>query len=129
METYFLVAGIALCLFSLWALARHDWLRLTRPARQAIGTVVGHRTGLDEGQRTYAPIYRFVAEDGEHEVIDPVYSRRANPDIGTVRTLSWPEGHPDLARPPRPLLWAVVYLFLTGTAVLLLAKLFGWLQG
>lgn len=128
-EAWFLYGGMALCLFSLWAIARHDRLRLTRPMRRGLGEVVGHRIGREDGQATYAPIYRFTAEDGVHEVVDPVFSSRKQPDLGTRRELAWPQGHPELARPPRPLLWAAVYLFLGVLFAVLAAKALGYIPG
>ena len=42
-------------------------------------------------------------------------------------TLAYPVGRPDLARPPRPLLWLFVYGFLIVSLGLLIAKLLGLL--
>jgi hypothetical protein len=128
-ENWFLGAGIALCLFSLWAISRHDWLRLIRPIRRAVGEVCNHRISHDADGVSYAAIYRFTAEDGEHEVIDAVYSVAAKPPIGTRIELTYPAGRPDLARPPRPLLWSGVYLLLFGMLGILAAKALGWLDG
>jgi hypothetical protein len=129
MECYLLLAGIALCLFSLWAIARHDWLRLTRPTERGMGKVIGHRAGWDEGQRCYSAIYEFTDPAGRHEVIDQIYAPAPRPPLGSQVDLVWPQGRPDLARPPRPLLWALCYALLAGCAALLGAKLFGLLPG
>jgi hypothetical protein len=128
MENYFLWAGIALCLFSLWALARYDWLRLTRPSRRVMARVIGHRVGWDEGAKNYAAIYAFSDESGAHEVIDSVYSGSSRPSVGTLRELAYPAGRPDLARPPRLALWLAVYAMLMALAAILFAKWMGWLQ-
>jgi hypothetical protein len=128
MENYFLWAGMALCLFSLWALARYDWLRLTRPSRRVMGRVIGHRTGWDEGSKNYAAIYAFSDESGAHEVIDSVYSGSPRPSVGTLRELAYPAGRPELARPPRLALWLSVYAMLMALAAILFAKWMGWLQ-
>jgi len=128
MERYFLWASIALCAFALWAIARHDWLRLTRPMRRVIGTVTGHRTGYEDGHKTFAAIYAFCDETGAHDVVDPVFSAKPQPDVGTMRELAYPAGHPDLARPPRPLLWIAIYGFLLLAIGLLAARLAGWLS-
>lgn len=132
MERFILIAGIALCLFSLWALARHDWLRLTRPMRRITAEVIGHRTSRDLDDRfitRHAAIYRFCDESGEHEVVDPVYSAKAEPSVGTRRELAYPAGHPELARPPRAALWAALYLFLIVLGGLLAGKLLGFVEG
>ena len=127
MERWFLYAGMALCLFSLWAIARHDWLRLTRPARRVIGEVVGHRIHRDSDAPSYAAIYRFTAEGAVHEVHDAVHGSRPGPPEGHCRELTYPAGHPELARPPRPLLWGGVYGGLLLMLGLLAAKAAGLL--
>ncbi len=125
MESYFLIAGTALCLFSLWAIGRHDWLRLTRPSQRALGEVTGHRSSWDDNSKTYAAIYRFRDESGEHEVIDAVYRPARQPELGAIRELAYPQGHPELARPPRLWLWGGVYLLLLGLLGILAAKTLG----
>ncbi len=125
MEHYFLFAGVALCLFSLWAIARHDWLRLTRPGRLACGKVTGYRSNFEDGSYSYAAIYHFADESGPHEVVDAVYHLARQPELGAIRELAYPQGHPELARPPRPLLWGVIYLFLLGLLGIFIAKALG----
>lgn len=126
-ETWFLAAGIALAIVALWGLARHDWLRLTRPARHATGEVIGHRTSRDDGGLAYAAIIRFCDESGTHEVTDSVLHQRAAPPVGTLIALTYPEGRPDLARPPRPWLWLGVYAALSLMLTVLIAKALGLL--
>ena len=128
-ERWFLGAGIALCLFALWALVRHDWLRWTRPAVRVRAVVTGHRTSWENSARSYAAIYAFTTETGEHEVIDPLHSSFPKPDPGTQVELAYPAGRPDLARPPRPLLWAVVYALFVFLIGVLVAKTLGWISG
>lgn len=126
MESYFLWAGIALCLFSLWAIARHDWLRLIRPMRRVEGEVIRHATARDDGRLTYAAVYAFTIEDGRHEATDAVWSLRPEPPLGTRRILAFPEGRPDLARPPRPWLWIAIYAVLAYLLAVLAARVLGW---
>jgi hypothetical protein len=127
-ERYFLYAGIALCLFSLWAIARHDWVRLTRPSRRVLAQVTGHRTGRSDGAVNYAAIYRFSADGRDHDVTDAVYSSRPRPPLGEIVELGYPAGHPDLARPPRLLMWLAVYGLLIALLAVLGLKLMGWLD-
>lgn len=127
MERWFLGAGIALCLFSLWAVARHDWQRLIRPGRRVLARVTGHRESWENAARFYAAIYSFQDENGTHEVVDAVHASNPFPPVGTQVELTYPEGRPDLARPPRPLLWALVYLLLLFLTGMLAAKALGWL--
>ena len=129
MKLYFLIAGQALCLFSLWVLARRDWVRMTRPARRVEAEVTGYRSTWNEGSRSYAPVYRFTSEGAEHEVVEAVYSGAQKPDLGTVVALSHPAGRPDLAQVPRPLMWLAVYGLLVVMEAMLLAKMLGWLHG
>ncbi|MBU6267777.1 MAG: hypothetical protein KGN34_09570 [Sphingomonadales bacterium] len=129
MEMWFIGNGIALCLFALWAIGRRDWVRLTRPSRRVNGLVSGHRSKRDEGEISYAAIYRFTAEDGPHEVVDASYGTLRDPPVGTVRELVYPEGRPDLAQPPRVALWITVYALLLAMLGMLVAKALGWLPG
>jgi len=124
---WFHLAGIGLSLFALWAIARHDWLRLTRPSRRVLGEVAGHRKATDGDGTNWAAIYRFRAEDGEHEVVDQVLSTKPAPPLGTLVELAYPVGHPDLARPPRIWLWVGVYLLLAAMGGILTASALGLL--
>lgn len=128
MEAWFLTAGIALCLFSLGVLVRRDWTRLMGIGRTVDAEVIGHRVSRDSDGTSYAATYRFSAEGKEHLVHDEVLGTRPQPPVGTRVRLSYPFGHPELARIPRPLTWLAVYgllLFLLG---MLVAKAFGWLH-
>ena len=129
MVLYFLIAGQALCLFSLWAIARHDWVRLTRPSRRITAVVTGYRSSWSDGSKSFAAIYRFALGGAEHDVIDGVYGSSPKPPVGTRVELAYPEGRPDLARPPRPLLWLSVYGLLAAMEAVLLAKMMGWIGG
>jgi len=129
MVLYILLAGQALCLFSLWVLARADFVRLTRPACRVVGVVTGYHTSWDDGSKSYAPVYRFTSEGSEHEVTEAVHRPAAKPPLGTAVALRHPQGRPDLARVPRPLLWLAVYGVLVGLEAVLLAKMLGWLHG
>ena len=129
MVLYFLIAGQALCLFSLWAIARHDWVRLTRPSHRVRAVVTGHHSSWSDGSKSYAAIYRFALRGTEHDVTDAVFGSSPKPAVGTTVVLAYPEGRPDLARPPRLLLWLSVYGLLVGLEALLLAKMMGWIGG
>ena len=123
-ESWFIGAALALCLFALAALLRRDLPRLGRPTRKVTARVTGHRTGIEDDRRHYAEIYAFSDETGRHEVTDQVLSPRPQPRLGAVVELTYPAGRPDLARPPRPWTWLLVYAALAyGTAVLVLRAL------
>lgn len=127
MREWLHLGGIALCLFALWAIARRDWLRLTRPVRRVLAEVCGHRKMVGGDGTDWAAIYRFQAEDGAHEVIDQVLSSKLSPPLGAMVELTYPAGRPDLARPPRPLMWVAVYLLLAGMVAMLAASALGLL--
>ena len=128
MVLYFLLAGQALCLFSLWVLARADLVRLMCPAIHVEAVVTSYRSTWNEGSRSYAPVYRFTSEGGEHAVTEALYSTVQKPPVGTVVVLHHPKGRPDLARVSRPLLWLTIYGLLVGLEAVLLAKMLGWLH-
>lgn len=129
MKLFFLMAGQALCLFSMSVLARRDWVRLTRPSVRVEAAVTGYRSTWNEGARSYAPVYRFTSEGAEHEVVEAVYSGVQKPPVGTVVALDHPAGRPELARVSRPLLWGSVYAALVFLQAVLMAKMMGWLEG
>ena len=47
--------------------------------------------------------------------------------LGAMVELTYPAGRPDLARPPRPLMWVAVYLLLAGMVAMLAASALGLL--
>ena len=96
MVPYFLIAGQALCLFSLWAVACYDWVRLTRPSRRIPAVVTGHRAHSSGGDKSFAAIYRFALGGTEHDVTDAVFGSSPRPPLGTVVELTYPEGRPGL---------------------------------
>ena len=127
MEAWFIYGAMALCLFSLWALARKDWIRLRIISRSAEGEVIGHRISRDNDGISYAAIFRFSAEGETHEVGDAVLSSRPGPPIGTKVSLRYPFGRPDLARIPRPWTWLFVYGVLLVMLAILVSRAAGWL--
>jgi hypothetical protein len=127
MKTYLIWAGIALCVFSLWSIGRNDWLRITRPCVRVLARVASYRSNFDKSGRHFAAVYRFSAEGAEHDVIDQVYSSTRRPEIGQIVELRYPEGRPDLARPPRVLMWIAVYITLLTLMGMIFAKWMGWL--
>lgn len=128
MEAVIIWVGVVLCFISFASLARNDWLRLTRPSRRVLARVTGHRPRWDEGSRNFAAIYTLETDAGPLEVTDVVYTSNRRPDVGTLRELTYPEGRPELARPPRRAMWVGVYVTLMFVMAMLLAKWLGWLD-
>ncbi|MBV1690464.1 hypothetical protein KRR38_22965 [Novosphingobium sp. G106] len=126
METAILLTGLFLCLVTLWLLGRHDWVRLTRARRRVTASVTGHRVTRDDAT-SYSAIYAFTDESGRHEVTDAVYEATPRPPIGAVCELVYPAGRPDLARPPRLVLWLCVYAVCSGCAVAIVARMAGYI--
>jgi hypothetical protein len=127
MEALFSWLGIALLGTAFAAMLWNDRLRLLRPSVRVQGEVIGHRSGVSDGDTDYAAIYRFTEGGVAHEVVDGIYTAMKRPDVGTTRTLHYPQGRPDLARPPRLAFWIMIYGLLAGMAALLLAKILGWI--
>jgi hypothetical protein len=127
MEAVFNWLAIALLGIVLAAMLWTDRLRLLRPSVRVQGEVIGHRSGVSDGDTDYAAIYRFTEGGVQHEVADGLYTAIRRPDVGTRLTLHYPQGRPDLARPPRLAFWIMVYGLILGMAALLVAKMLGWL--
>ncbi len=128
METTLSWLGIILLSAALAAMLWNDRLRILRPSVRVQGEVIGHRTGFSDGDTDYAAIYRFTADGVVHEVTDGIYTAMRRPDIGTIRVLHYPQGRPDLARPPRLAFWMMVYALLAIMAAALFAKWMGWIM-
>lgn len=129
METVIVWIAIAFVALCLVLVARNDWPRLQRIGRSVTAEVTGHRSQIHDNTHSFAAIYRFEAEGQSHEVIDQVYSGRPYPPVGTRVSLSYPVGRPDLARPPRPLMWLGVYAVLLFLLGILLGKALGLIDG
>lgn len=73
METIIIWVAIVFVGGCIFLMARTDWPRLRGDSRSVTAEVVGHRSLYHDGGRSYAPIYHFLADDAQHEVIDQVY--------------------------------------------------------
>ena len=129
METAIVWIAIAFVALCVGLVAKNDWPRLQRIGRSVTAEVVGHRSQIHDNTRSFAAIYAFEAEGARHEVIDQVYSGREHPPLGTRVALTYPVGRPDLARPPRPVMWLLVYAVLLLLLGILVAKALGLIDG
>lgn len=125
---FFVYAGLAFAVLCLGLLIRHDWLRLTRPSRRVLAEVIGHDSRFQGGGMEFAAIYGFYDEAGAHEVTDAVTHADPEPEEGEMVELVYPAGRPDLARPPRLLMWLGVYATFVFIVAMTSAKLLGWLD-
>lgn len=128
MERVILSTALIFCGWCLWLLLRHDWLRWTRPMREAQAIVVGQRTGWSDSRRAYAARLQFQAEGRQHEVIDQLYGSKPAMADGARCRVMWPDGRPDLARIPRPWMWTGVYGILLYLAIILVGRLTGFID-
>ena len=126
MKSYLLWGSLAMCLFAIWVMARRDWLRLSCPTCHATARVIGHRSSWSDGRRVYAAILRFSHVAGTSDVVDQMLSSSPRPPVGAFVEVNYPEGHPDLARPPRVLMWLAIYGLLIALAAIILIKAMGW---
>ena len=91
-------------------LVAEDWQHLLRPKRHVVATVIGFRSELDDGTRSFTPRLSFTDETGKAvEVVDKVYSTVRTPPEGRHVALVYPAGRPDMARVPRPWLRVLIY--------------------
>ncbi len=125
MDDIFTWIGLAIIGLTSAGVLWQDRERFMRPSVQVQGEVIGHHESVSDGDDVYAAIYRFTADGVEHESVDSFYTATKRQAVGTIRELRFPQGRPDLARPPRTAFWAMVYALLAGMAALLAAKLLG----
>ena len=118
-EQIFAALGLALTLFVIGALAWRDLGWRKRRRSQVEGEVAGFKSSVNDGVEVFAPVIRFAAEGGEHEMTDVVYSPRPKRAVGDKVQLIYPSGRPDLARISRPAMWVMVYGVLVLIAVVL----------
>lgn len=128
MERIILWIVLGFCGFCIWLLVRRDFLRWTRPIREAQAIVVGQASGWSDGVRTQAARLRFEADGKVHEITDQLYGSRPALSEGTICRVTWPEGRPDLARIPRPGVWLGVYAVLLYPAGIVVGRLTGFLD-
>ena len=109
MQTIFWLA-IASVSIVLVVLVAEDWQHVFRPKRRVMATVVGFRSELDEGTRSFTPRLNFTDETGKDvEVLDTLFSAVRKPAEGSHVELVYPAGRPDMARVPRPWLRLLIY--------------------
>jgi hypothetical protein len=112
MEGAILWSGTALVVFSLWAISRHDVVRIMRASVKVKARVAGYRTIWEDGQKSYSARFAFDVDGHRVEVIDQMLNSTPRPSLGSEVWLHYPRGRPDLARIARPATWAFVYLAL-----------------
>ena len=120
--------GTALVVFSLWAISRHDVLRIMRTSFKVKARVVGHRTIWEDGQKLYSARFAFDVDGHSVEVVDQMQNSTPRPSLGSEVWLHYPRGRPDLARIARPVTWTLVYLALGATLAVMIYEMQGRLD-
>ncbi len=126
--TFILWLSIGLTGVCLWLLLCEDWWRWTRARRRVAATVIDHRRQIEDGGVVFRPELRFVSDDGRRiEFFDMILNATATPPVGTVVEVVYPVGLPEKAWVPRPVLRAIIHLFVLGLLAILLARVCGFL--
>ena len=118
---------LAVALFALGSLAWRDLGWRNRRPCEVEGKVVSLKSSMNRGAEVFAPVIRFAAEGAEHEITDIVYSERPKRAVGDKVTLAYPDGRPELARIPRPLVQVMIYAAFVFMAAMAAAGTAGWL--
>ncbi len=119
-----MLAGVVGWLFA------DDWKFLTRARRLATGTVIDHqREAGEDGGEFFKAKVAFRADNGrEYVFVDLVGLPKPSRAIGTPVVVAYPAGFPEKARLHRWWLRPVLYAFVVGVILVLLAKRFGYLS-
>jgi hypothetical protein len=129
MEQVILWTCLAFALAITLFLLREDWFHLTRPVRQVLAHVIGHRQHMDKSSPSFAALLEFTGPDGTPmQVEDKLLSSNPTPAIGSIITIHHPEGMPQRARIRRPILRAAIYLLLFYLIAVLAGRLAGFLS-
>jgi hypothetical protein len=99
MKVVVLSLVIGLILYLLVVRMYRDWLFLSRPRLDAIGTVIGHRRLNSENGQLSLPIVRFKSDsDGTIEFTNGWGSWSRQPEVGSMVGVEYPAGLPHSAR-------------------------------
>lgn len=124
MITYFLWRGIGLTSFALFIFVRDDGRLLYHGKKRALGTVVGYRRSIDEGSDVFMALVRFETDaSATQEIVDAMITPTPTPAVSTRLPVIYPASKPQWARVHRPALRALIYAFLVGLLLLLVARL------
>lgn len=128
MESFFIWLSLSLTAFVLFILLRDDLLFLQQRRIRALGTVTGHSSQIDEGDRVFSARIAFTDDAGaQRDFVDMVRTHAPEPAKGAVVDIVYPQNRPDKARLPRPWLRLVIYTVVVGMNGILIARLLGFL--
>ena len=110
------------------ALLARDLHFVVRRRHRADAIVVGHERLHDDGSVVHTAVLAFTDHRGQdHRVVDGLLFAMPRPAVSTRVSLVYPETRPDLARAPRPILRAGIYLMVGYVGGVVIARLAGWL--
>ena len=92
-----LVIALVLC----WLAVRlyNDWLFLSRPRLNALGTIIGYRRINDDGGQLSRPIIRFECDDDRTIEFTNAWGWRSHElAVGSLIAVEYPRGLPHKAR-------------------------------
>ena len=130
MESFFIWLALCLTGFVLFILLRDDLLFLKNRRIEAQGTVTGHSSQIDEGDRVFSARISFQDEAGtKRDFVDMVLTSTPSPAEGAVVEIVYPQGRPDKARVPRFWLRLLIYAIVVWLNGILVARLLGFVDG
>jgi hypothetical protein len=95
------VPSLVIVLVLCWLAVRlyNDWLFVSRPRLNALGTIIDYRQTSDEGGQLCRPIIRFESDDGRTIEFTNAWGWRSRElAVGSLLAVEYPRGLPHKAR-------------------------------
>lgn len=127
MEAVILWAAMGIAALGLLAVVARDLPFVLDRRHRVMAVVIGHQRLHEDGNVVHAAVLSFIDHrGGEHRVVDALLSAARRPPIGTRVRIVFPERRPFLARVPRPLSRAAIYVAIGFTIAGLWSRIHGW---
>ena len=128
METIILWAALSLVAAALVAILARDLRFAIDRRHRTEAVVISHERLHEDGSVVHAAVLSFTDHSGqEHRVVDALLTTTRRPPIGARLPVVFPERRPGLARIPRPMLRATIYLVTGLLLVVVAARIAGWI--
>jgi len=98
MKAIVLTLVLGLVLYLLAIRMYNDWLFLSRPRLNALGTVIGYRQTDGEGGQSFLLIIRFDSDDGRTIEFTNSWALWLRLPVGSLVGVEYPVGFPQKAR-------------------------------
>jgi hypothetical protein len=95
------VPSLVIVLVLCWLAVRlyNDWLFMSRPRLNALGTIIDYRQTSDEGGQLCRPIIRFESDDGRTIEFTNAWGWKSRElAVGSLLAIEYPRGLPHKAR-------------------------------